>query len=444
MSETIRLATEAYVDSEIDKIKNGTNTEEEEIKVEEITYTYDGNDTSSDYTWILNTGRDQAFVKVGDIPEGEIDLVGGYVSVKVPSDSWFDYNFTITEEMTKEMVTVGGVDIYADKLGLQQIFYKGATDASPISVILICTKPGSYDIAFNGWMEFLTIEEKGIYVFDNRSYGGNKYVESFSCKIITNNSQSEDINPTEYDGKEIQVFSRGICIGDSITEGVFNHSEGEVVFKKYSYPSILKRITGIEIVNAGIAGLTSKSWYETSLNSDLLYGKWVNNEWVWNTNPEVKENDVVSSSLDYSNFDFAIIHLGINDVGLMGSVPVSEMLTSFETNINNIVAKLKDSNNGIKIFLATIIPCYTNIGNSTFEALNEKIREIANATSDVYLIDLNAYSELFDKTPYENQHLTAIGYHKMASEIASLISYNINKNLNDFKYVQFIGTSYNG
>jgi hypothetical protein len=75
-------------------------------------------------------------------------------------------------------------------------------------------------------------------------------------------------------------------------------------------------------------------------------------------------------------------------------------------------------------------------------ALNEKIREIANATSDVFLIDLNAYSELFDGTAYENQHLTAAGYRKMAAEIMSIINYTINNDIDKFKTVQFIGTEY--
>lgn len=64
------------------------------------------------------------------------------------------------------------------------------------------------------------------------------------------------------------MFSRGICIGDSVTEGSFDNAQGGAVIKKFSYPSILKRITNIDIVNAGIAGMTSQTWYEASLNSD--------------------------------------------------------------------------------------------------------------------------------------------------------------------------------
>jgi hypothetical protein len=74
--------------------------------------------------------------------------------------------------------------------------------------------------------------------------------------------------------------------------------------------------------------------------------------------------------------------------------------------------------------------------------MNEKIREIANSTDDVFLIDLNEYSECREGTPYSYIHLTALGYHKMATEIKALISYTIKKNLNEFNAVQFIGTEF--
>ena len=94
------------------------------------------------------------------------------------------------------------------------------------------------------------------------------------------------------------------------------------------------------------------------------------------------------------------------------------------------------------MFLCTIIPSYAVQGDTNYAALNEKIREIANATEDVFLIDLNEYSECKEGTPYSYIHLTALGYHKMAAEIKSLVSYTIKKNLSKFNMVQFIGTAY--
>ena len=416
---------------------------EENVTVKEVEFTYDGDMDSDKYMWVNASKGTKAFVKVADIPNGDINLVGGQVSVINPKNIGQNYSFEITEDMLEASVNHYDWIIPAKVSGLQQIYYQDTStnDVSLIAVVIICTRPGKYAISFNGWGEELTFAEKGIYFMDNRAYGGSKYTASMVCTITSVSEETEE-TPVEYNGNEIQVFTRGLCIGDSITEGVFNHNDGEIVIKKYSYPSILKRITGIEIVNAGVAGLTSKTWYEASMNSGTQYGRWVNDEWVWSEAPSVGESEKVSTELDYSGYDFAIIHLGINDIGMMGDSTLDATISTFETNINNIINKLKTANTGIKVFLATIIPCYAVPGNTHYSVINEKIREIANATDDVFLIDLNMYSECSDGTPYENQHLTAIGYHKMASEISAYISYIINQNLTDFKCVQFIGTEY--
>ena len=49
------------------------------------------------------------------------------------------------------------------------------------------------------------------------------------------------------------------------------------------------------------------------------------------------------------------------------------------------------------------------------------------------MLDLNYYSECASHESYNVTHPTALGYQKIASEIASMISYIIKTNLNDFK-----------
>ena len=394
-------------------------------------YTYDGDNESNAHTWVSKGDGARVFVKVADIPDGEINLAGGVVSVVLPEWPNSNYTFAIKREMYREVN------------GLTQILYQNtlANDQMPIAMVIICTIAGEYDVVLNGWEEKLRFSETGIYFMDNRSYWGGKYVASL-IRANTSDSEENGENPIQYSGSEIQMFTRGLCIGDSITEGIFNHSGGQASIKKYSYPSVLERITGVEIVNAGVGGFTSKTWYEASIDSRSQWGRWVNNEWVWAENPTVGESDKVSTALDYSGYDFAIIHLGINDIDRMGDATLEETIATFETNINNIINKLKTESKGIKVFLATIIPSYAQPGNTTYEILNEKIREIANTTEDVFLIDLNRYSECYSGTPYSYIHLTALGYHKMATEIKSLISYIIKNNLGEFNDVQFIGTDY--
>lgn len=64
-------------------------------------------------------------------------------------------------------------------------------------------------------------------------------------------------------GNEIKIFNRGVCIGDDTTAGVINNS----VHKHTSYPSVLKKLTGADIVNAGIASVTASQWLSASMNS---------------------------------------------------------------------------------------------------------------------------------------------------------------------------------
>jgi hypothetical protein len=54
-------------------------------------------------------------------------------------------------------------------------------------------------------------------------------------------------------------------------------------------------------------------------------------------------------------------------------------------------------------------------------------------------LDLNKYSESASKSAYNRTHPTALGYHKLASEIAAYVSYIIKTNLDEFEDVQFIG-----
>ena len=329
----------------------------------------------------------------------------------------------------------GAMVAVAQQPGFIQILEPIGYYTDPVSALCICTKPGSYIVSFGGWVEWLTFDKTGVYGYETRTWGGNEYCSSYTFTATSNEEYDDGVfSPVDYKGNEILAFSRGICIGDSVTEGTLDHSEGTMNKAGMSYPALLKRMTGIDIVNAGIAGTTSGTWYDTSLNSATNWGDWVNNEWFW--------REPQGSSLDYSGFDFAIIHLGINDLGNMGDTPIDDVIANFETNIGNIVTKLRDNNKGIKIFLATIIPSYAPNYNENYKKLNEKIRTIANASDDIYLLDLNAYSNLTAHQAYNVWHPTPLGYVKLAEEIKAMISYIISENLDDFKGIHLIGTDY--
>ena len=422
----------------------------EETITTEYVYTYDGDTNSEDHSWITNYSNIKVFAKMGDIPTGNLNLVGATIFRTNPSNQWLDRTFTITQEHLDKVLNKAETDIPAVQEGLIQIFDMMASDFSEFTVLCICTKPGWYNVCFDDWYEIINFPETGIYAYDKRTYGGNDYAQTFTFSVTTtvnnsgsNGSSIEGIDtsiPTQYNGNEISIFSRGICIGDSVTEGSFDNADGGAIVKRFSYPAILERITGVEMINAGVAGLTSQTWYEATLDSTSHWGTWVNQEWVWDMNPVNSGNDIISKSLDYSNFDFAIIHLGINDLAPLydNSKTIEEILTTFETYMGYIIRDLKAANSGIKIFLATIVPSYATPSNLSYKQLNEKIAEIANATENTFLLDLTSYSALASKPEYNVTHPTALGYHKLANEIKSYISYIISKNLDNFTNIQFI------
>ena len=432
--------------STINAIQTTDNPTVEPI-ITEYVYTYDGDTNSTDHTWITNYGDIKVFAKMGEIPKGELNLVGATLFRTNPNNEWLNKTVTITEEHLTKVLNKASTDIPAVQDGLIQIYDMMGSDFSEFTVLCICTKPGWYNVCFDDWYEIINFPETGIYGYDKRTYGGNDYAKTFTFTATytpTSGGQIPEGTPTtpvNYKGNEISMFSRGICIGDSVTEGSFDNENGGAVIKRFSYPAVLQKITGVNIANAGIAGMTSQTWYEASLNSEPHWGKWVNQEWVWNTNPTNTGNDIISSTLDYSGFEFAIIHMGINDLAPLydGSKTIDEILDNFEFYMNNIITDLKTVNNGIKIFLATIIPSYAQPTNPAYQQLNTKIKEIVEATENTYLLDLNTYSQIASKIEYNRTHPTALGYHKLANEIASYISYIINNNLNEFEAVQFIG-----
>ena len=402
-------------------------------------YTYNGDTSDGVYEWVLNGSGHKMYAKLGELPEGTMNIVGSEITVTNHTNSSLTVHFTVTEEhLTRELSMYDGAMVaQATQTGFTQILQSVGYYTDYSSVLCICTRPGKYIVSFGGWVEWIDFTETGIYGFETRTWGGNEYTSHFTFTSTMGGSGGTiggTSSPVDYKGNEIQAFTRGICIGDSVTEGTLDHSGGTFNKAGTSYPAILKRLTGLDITNAGIAGTTSKTWYETSLNSSTNWGDWVNNEWFW--------REPTGTSLDYSGYDFAIIHLGINDVGNMGDMTIDELLVNYEANIYNIINKLKENNNGIRIFLATIVPSYAPAYNETYKAMNNKIRAIVEATANVYLLDLNNLSNLTMHSAYNVWHPTAIGYVKMAEEIKALISYIISQNLDEFSTIQFIGTDY--
>ena len=406
----------------------------------EYTYQYTGVvDENATYVYPDSSPNSPFLVKAGEVPDGEINYIGStVVNNRVNTDRYITTE--ITEEVMNRSLTLWGETAVTVQPGLVQIMehldpYYGETEWEV--AVCVCTRPGRYLMVFGGWLAYVTFPVTGIYLREG-DYGHYTTI-SFSTSATSysddSSTSSTVLNPANYKGNEIQAFTRGICIGDSVTEGALDNTEGNFIQKGMSYPAVLKRLTGLDIINAGISGATSGTWYEYSLDSTNGWGDWVNNEWCWQQ-PE-------GTSLDYSGFNFAIIHLGINDINYKEEdTPLETMLEEYKTNMNNIITRLKEYNKGIKIFIATIVPSYAKPDNYNYRSMNDKIKEIVEETENAYLLDLSAYSFIATHDAYNIWHPTALGYAKLGEEIKCLVSYVINQNLDDFKNIQFIGTDY--
>lgn len=386
------------------------------------TYTYDGNNTATGIVFATSSNGKNAFVKAGEYPNGTLNLTNQEMKGIVTNNSWLNWETTITSSMLDTTNSNATIINYQN----QQREERAITRA------VIVKTAGAYTITYNQFEDVITFPSSGIYLADLRDIGSDDYTSYLSIEMSTSSGGSDDSpvvdNPISYKGKEIEVFTKGICIGDSITEGNFNHSGGMITLNKYAYPRVLEKISGISISNAGISGVTSAEWLAAANNSSTYWGTWdEKSEWKWQTS---------TSAISLDGFDFAIIHLGINDC--LNSVDVN----TFGTSLQSIISKLQTAVSGIKIFICTITPAYSK-ANSAMASFNEKIKSIVSGySSNIYLVDLAEYSECVPGSDYANTHLTAIGYSKMAQELYSIISYTIKQNSTKFKDVQFIGTSY--
>ena len=218
-------------------------------------------------------------------------------------------------------------------------------------------------------------------------------------------------NPCDYSGLDVCAFRKGLCIGDSLTGGGFNYSSGTNPWADgnvYSYPAQFEKMTGIPMTNEGHSGRTTVQWWDQyGIGGD--------------------------TAIDFSGYDFAIIHLGVNDVSY--NVPTADTQAAYQ----NIINALKAANTGIKIFVCTIIPAYAIDGITAYDTINTLIKSFATQ-ENVYCCDLTTYGHTYKNSQYAAGHLTAYGYWRMAKDIMAYISYIMRQHPADFRFIQYIGT----
>lgn len=249
------------------------------------------------------------------------------------------------------------------------------------------------------------------------------YLRYNTSKVFFENIQIREasiINPQnvycDYNGTAFSTFNKCLCIGDSLTYGGFNANDVdpdvgiETLAQKYSYPTFLQKISGVTVDKVATGGVTSVAWWNLYHDEDL------------------------------SGYDCAIIQLGVNDASpskLNGWTQAS--IDAFA----NIINKLKTENKNIKIFVATTIPAPAYRGGKIDE-VNAGIRQLVEDLDDVNVVlaDIQIYGHTYTSDGYNAGHLTALGYNRLAKDYIALISYLIDIDKSNFRFIQFIGTDY--
>ena len=86
-------------------------------------YTDNGDTDDESYNWVLNGSGHKMFAKLGDIPEGTMNIVGSEITVTNGTNSSLTVHFVVTEEhLTRELSMYDGTMVaQATQTGFTQI-----------------------------------------------------------------------------------------------------------------------------------------------------------------------------------------------------------------------------------------------------------------------------------------------------------------------------------
>ena len=75
----------------------------------EYTYTYNGDTSDGVYDWVVNGSGHKMYAKLGELPEGTMNIVGSEITVTNHTNSSLTVHFTVTEEhLTRELSMYDG------------------------------------------------------------------------------------------------------------------------------------------------------------------------------------------------------------------------------------------------------------------------------------------------------------------------------------------------
>lgn len=212
------------------------------------------------------------------------------------------------------------------------------------------------------------------------------------------------------------LFSNVICIGDSLTYGYNTNTSADRTTS--AYPHQLAKMTGWNVENKGIGGITSVTYWN-----------------AMNDSSDIEYNNVEH---DYSSYDLGIIYLGTNGGGytytLDEDTSSGDYTTYADTNTGRLcsmIEYIRSTNPDLRIFL--VLGAFNNA---------DILYDIAAKYDYVYVIKLN--NEYYNINTGANTsmhptgdviHCGRIGYLTQAKSILLGICQTVLDNLTEFEYL---------
>ena len=242
------------------------------------------------------------------------------------------------------------------------------------------------------------------------------------------------------DGGFCGIFRRIGCVGDSLSSGEYEIIDEDGTSHYHdiyecSWGQFISYITGSKVYNFSKGGMSAKRYNETF----------------------AEENDFWNPRKACQAY---IIALGVNDlfgcrqeVGSLEDICMEDWRKNRETfagEYGKNLQRSKEIQPDPKFFLVTmpheVFHHDIELKNHLADQHAELLRNMAEAFSNTYVIDLRkygpCYDEAFKEQFYYNGHMNACGYQLTAKMIMSYIDYLIRHHMKEFSLAGMIGQGY--
>ncbi len=228
-----------------------------------------------------------------------------------------------------------------------------------------------------------------------------------SYKVPITPIKKEDFEKLK-DHNILGVFDSIGGVGDSLMSGYINPTSDDVGSDTTCYAkswlSQIKKILGVDITHYSYQGATAKNWLE---NYNEFYDK------IIETPHEAYLLALgTNDSSDWAGYD-------IGTIADMGTDT-----ESFYGYYSKVIARIREANPKAPIFMFSMY--WTG-----FEAYNEAIQAVSEATENAYYIDITDMDEMYS-VYRQGYHFNAIGYYYIAKSIIERTSEVIVANYQDF------------